>query len=156
CLYFSLMLTKNGPKVIEYNSRFGDPETQAVLPLLESDLLTIMKATTDGTLDQVEVKFSDKASCCVVVASDGYPLSYEKGNPITIREDVRANVTVAGAQLKDGVLVNSGGRVLGVTAVADTLKEAVEEAYRKVEGVSFANAYYRHDIGQRALQCGEE
>lgn len=156
CLYFALMLTKNGPKVIEYNSRFGDPETQAVLPLLESDLLTIMKATTDGTLDQVEVKFSDKASCCVVVASDGYPLHYEKGNPITIREDVRANVTVAGAQLKDGVLVNTGGRVLGVTAVADTLKEAVAEAYRKVEGVGFANAYYRHDIGQRALQCGEE
>ncbi|MBQ1382492.1 MAG: phosphoribosylamine--glycine ligase, partial [Solobacterium sp.] len=156
CLYFSLMLTKNGPKVIEYNSRFGDPETQAVLPLLESDLLTIMKATTDGTLDQTEVKFSDKACCCVVVASDGYPLSYEKGNPITISEEAAPHVTVAGAQLKDGVLVNTGGRVLGVTAVADTLAEAVAQAYHYVEGVSFANAYCRHDIGQRALKCGEE
>ncbi|MBR0478525.1 MAG: phosphoribosylamine--glycine ligase [Solobacterium sp.] len=156
CLYFSLMLTKNGPKVIEYNSRFGDPETQAVLPLLESDLLTIMKATTDGTLDQTEVQFSDKACCCVVVASDGYPLSYEKGNPITISEEAAPHVTVAGAQLKDGVLVNTGGRVLGVTAVADTLAEAVAQAYHYVEGVSFANAYCRHDIGQRALKCGEE
>ncbi|MBR2990503.1 MAG: phosphoribosylamine--glycine ligase [Solobacterium sp.] len=155
CLYFSLMLTKNGPKVIEYNSRFGDPETQAVLPLLESDLLTIMRATTEGTLDQVEVKFSDKAACCVVVASDGYPLSYEKGNPIYISEEAAPHVTAAGAQLDDGVLVNTGGRVLGVTAVADTLKEAVDLAYYYVEGVGFANAYYRHDIGARALSYKE-
>lgn len=156
CLYFSLMLTKDGPKVIEYNSRFGDPETQAVLPLLESDLLTIMQASTNGTLDQVEVKFSDKACCCVVVASDGYPLEYEKGNPITIDENIKDHVIVAGAQLQDGGLVNTGGRVLGVTAVADTLEEAIQQSYEYVKGVSFANAYYRHDIGQRALMYKED
>ena len=156
CLYFSLMLTKDGPKVIEYNSRFGDPETQAVLPLLESDLLTVMKATTDGTLDKCEVKFSDKAACCVVVASDGYPEAFEKGNPITIDESVEQYVTVAGAKLVDGKLVNSGGRVLGVTAVEDTLEQAINKSYEYVEKVGFKNAYYRHDIGQRALKCLKE
>ncbi|MBR2801215.1 MAG: phosphoribosylamine--glycine ligase [Erysipelotrichaceae bacterium] len=154
CLYFSLMLTADGPKVIEYNSRFGDPETQVVLPLLESDLYTIMKATTDGTLKDTEVKFSDKAACCVVVASGGYPRSYPKGLPITMSEETKAHTYVAGAKKdENGQLLTSGGRVLGVTAVKDTLPEAVQEAYRLVEGVSFEGAFYRHDIGKRALEA---
>ena len=148
------MLTADGPKVIEYNSRFGDPETQVVLPLLESDLYTIMKATTDGTLKDTEVKFSDKAACCVVVASGGYPRSYPKGLPITMKEETKAHTYVAGAKKdENGQLVTSGGRVLGVTAVMDTLPEAVREAYRLVEGVSFEGAFFRHDIGKRALEA---
>ncbi len=151
CLYFGLMLTKNGPKVIEYNCRFGDPETQVVLPLLESDLLTVMQATTFGTLAETEVKFSSGSACCVIMASDGYPSSYKKGYEINIPENITDSVYVAGATLKDGKLVTSGGRVLGVTATANTLSEAVNEAYRKVEKISFENAYYRKDIGKRAL-----
>ena len=156
CLYFGLMLTKDGPKVIEYNCRFGDPETQVVLPLLESDLLTVMKATTDGTLSETDVKFKDADACCVIMASDGYPVSYKKGYEITIPEEIFDFVYVAGATQKDGKLYTSGGRVLGVTSVASTLKEAIESSYKKVKEISFENAYYRHDIGQRALKATEE
>ena len=156
CLYFGLMLTENGPKVIEYNCRFGDPETQVVLPLLESDLLTIMQAVTNETLAATEVKFSDKSAACVIMASEGYPASYEKGFDIRISEDVKENVYVAGAKLLDGKLVTNGGRVLGVTAVAEDLKQALKEAYAMVDRVSFANAYYRHDIGARALKALED
>ena len=153
CLYFGLMLTPNGPKVIEYNCRFGDPETQVVLPLLESDLLTIMQATTNGTLSETEVKFADKYACCVILASKGYPVHYEKGFPITMTPEAAAHTYVAGAKLQDGKLVTSGGRVTGTTAVADSLEEAIREAYRLSDGVQFENAYRRCDIGQRALQA---
>lgn len=156
CLYFGLMLTKDGPKVIEYNCRFGDPETQVVLPLLESDLLTVMKATTDGTLSETDVKFKDADACCVIMASDGYPVSYKKGYEITIPEEIFDSVYVAGATKKDGKLYTSGGRVLGVTSVASTLKKAIDSSYKKVKEISFENAYYRHDIGQRALKATEE
>lgn len=156
CLYFGLMLTKDGPKVIEYNCRFGDPEAQVVLPLLESDLLTVMKATTDGTLSETDVKFKDADACCVIMASDGYPVSYKKGYEITIPEEIFDSVYVAGATQKDGKLYTSGGRVLGVTSVASTLKEAIDSSYKKVKEISFENAYYRHDIGQRALKATEE
>ena len=156
CLYFGLMLTKDGPKVIEYNCRFGDPETQVVLPLLESDLFTVMKATTDGTLSETDVKFKDADACCVIMASDGYPVSYKKGYEITIPEEIFDSVYVAGATQKDGKLYTSGGRVLGVTSVASTLKEAIDSSYKKVKEISFENAYYRHDIGQRALKATEE
>ena len=151
CLYFGLMLTKNGPKVIEYNCRFGDPETQVVLPLLESDLLTVMQATTNGTLDQTEVKFADKSACCVILASNGYPSAYQKGFELTMTEEAAACTFVAGAALKDGKLVTAGGRVTGTTAIADSLEMAVAEAYRISNGVRFENAYRRSDIGQRAL-----
>ena len=154
CLYFGLMLTPNGPKVIEYNCRFGDPETQVVLPLLESDLLTIMQATTNGTLAQTEVKFRDDYACCVILASKGYPTAYEKGYPISIPEEIASHVYVAGAAQKDGQLVTSGGRVLGVTAIADSLKDAIREAYAMAETIRFDNCYYRHDIGARALEAG--
>ncbi len=151
CLYFGLMLTPNGPKVIEYNCRFGDPETQVVLPLLESDLLTIMQATTNGTLAETEVTFADKHACCVVTASAGYPLAYEKGHEITMTVEAERHTYVAGAKLADGKLVTSGGRVTGTTAVADSLAEAIKEAYRLADGVRFENAYRRSDIGQRGL-----
>ena len=154
CLYFGLMLTPKGPKVIEYNCRFGDPETQVVLPLLESDLLTVMQAVTEERLSEVEVKFAtDRAAACVIMASKGYPAHYEKGFEITIPADVADSVYVAGAVIKDGKTVTSGGRVLGVTAVADTLAEALTAAYGKVEKVHFDNAYYRRDIGQKALKA---
>ena len=156
CLYFGLMLTENGPKVIEYNCRFGDPETQVVLPLLESDLLTIMQATTNGTLDKCEVKFADKSACCVIMASKGYPTEYEKGYKIDIDDSVAGNVYVAGAVLKDGNLLTSGGRVLGVTAIGDNLKNAIDCAYDKVDKVKFGNAFYRSDIGARALMAEEK
>ena len=151
CLYFGLMITKDGPKVIEYNCRFGDPETQVVLPLLESDLYTVMRATTDGTLRDTEVKFSDKSAACVIMASAGYPEAYESGFELDIAESVKDSVYVAGAKLADGRLLTAGGRVLGVTAVEDTLGAAVDSAYGKVASVKFGNAYYRHDIGARAL-----
>lgn len=151
CLYFGLMLTPNGPKVIEYNCRFGDPETQVVLPLLESDLLTVMQATTNGTLSETEVKFSNKHACCVVTASSGYPQSYQKGFEITMTEEAEAHTFVAGAKLDNGKLVTSGGRVTGTTAVADTLEAAIKEAYRIADGVCFEKAYRRSDIGQRGL-----
>ena len=156
CLYFGLMLTPNGPKVIEYYCRFGDPETQVVLPLLESDLLTIMKATTNGTLAETEVKFSEKSACCVIMASKGYPVSYDKGFEMNIPEEIEGNVYVAGASLKDGKLLTNGGRVLGVTAVEDNLKDAVKSSYALVKQISFDNAFYRNDIGAKALAVLED
>ena len=156
CLYFGLMLTPNGPKVIEYNCRFGDPETQVVLPLLRSDLLTVMQATTNGTLAETPVEFADESACCVIMASRGYPQSYEKGFEITIPEEVAHQVYVAGAALKDGKLLTSGGRVLGVTALGKTLRQAVDAAYKATETVHFDNAFYRRDIGARALKAQEE
>ena len=155
CLYFGLMLTPNGPKVIEYNCRFGDPETQVVLPLLESDLLTVMRAVTEGKLAETEVKFSDKNACCVVMASKGYPTSYEKGFELTIPAEISNKVYVAGAAIKDGKLVTNGGRVLGATEVADTLPNAIKAAYGLVDKIHFDNAFYRHDIGARALKAKE-
>ena len=151
CLYFGLMLTPDGPKVIEYNCRFGDPETQAVLPLLESDLLDIMLACTEGRLKESDVRFSDKASCCLVKASSGYPEKYATGFPITVKGTLDAELYIAGAKLVDGKLLTSGGRVLGVTAVADTLKEAVDAAYRESGKVTFEGEFFRKDIGARAL-----
>ena len=155
CLYFGLMLTPDGPKVIEYNCRFGDPETQVVLPLLSSDLLTVMQATTDGTLADTEVKFSDKSACCVIMASAGYPQAYDKGLPLTIPAAIADHVYVAGAAIKDDVLVTNGGRVLGATAVADTLPDAIAASYKLVEQIHFDNAFYRHDIGAKALKAKE-
>ena len=154
CLYFGLMLTPDGPKVIEYNCRFGDPETQVVLPLLESDLLTVMQATTDGTLADTEVRFSDKCACCVITASAGYPAGYRKGFELTMTPEAAAHTYVAGAKLEGGKLLTSGGRVTGTTAVAGSLADAIREAYRLAEGVQFENAYRRSDIGRRALQAG--
>ena len=153
CLYFGLMLTPKGPKVIEYNCRFGDPETQVVLPLLESDLLTIMMACTNGTLADTEVKFSDKHACCLILASSGYPASYKKGYPITMTAEAAAHTYVAGAKLENGKLLTSGGRVTGTTVIADTLEEAITGAYAMAKGVQFENAYCRSDIGRRALQA---
>ncbi len=150
CLYFGLMLTPKGPKVIEYNCRFGDPETQVVLPLLKSDLFEIMKSVREGTLENCEVEFSDGAACCVIMASNGYPESYDKGFEITMPDDKL--IYVAGAALKDGKLVTSGGRVLGVTETATDLKTAIDKAYELVEKVHFENAYFRRDIGKKALE----
>ena len=156
CLYFGLMLTPDGPKVIEYNCRFGDPETQVVLPLLESDLFTVMRAVTNGTLKNTEVRFKNGAAACVIIASGGYPKSYQKGFEIKMDESVKDSVFVAGAEISDGRLVTSGGRVLGVTATAPTLKEALCAAYEKAEKISFENAFYRRDIGLKALNAGKE
>ena len=155
CLYFGLMITKDGPKVIEYNCRFGDPETQVVLPLLKTDLLTVMQAVTEERLSEINVEFSDEFACCVIMASDGYPEAYAKGFEITVPEELKDNVYVAGAALKDGKLVTSGGRVLGAVKTAKTLKDAVEGAYELVDKIHFENAFYRHDIGARALKATE-
>ncbi len=154
CLYFGLMITPDGPKVIEYNCRFGDPETQVVLPLLESDLFEIMKATTEGTLENTEVKFANENACCVILASKGYPLSYEKGFEITIPDEISDNVYVAGAKLSDGKLLTSGGRVLGAVKTAPSLEEAIDGAYKLADMISFENKYCRSDIGARALKAG--
>ncbi|MBQ7354395.1 MAG: phosphoribosylamine--glycine ligase [Clostridia bacterium] len=151
CLYFGLMITPNGPKVIEYNCRFGDPETQVVLPLLKTDLLTVMQAVTEGRLAEINVEFADASACCVVMASDGYPQKYASGFEIKLPAETTANIYVAGAKIADGKLLTAGGRVLGVTETAPTLEEAIEKAYVAVKTVSFDNAYYRKDIGQRAL-----
>ena len=153
CLYFGLMITPKGPKVIEYNCRFGDPETQVVLPLLKSDLLGIMMACTNGTLADVPVVFDDKCAACVILASKGYPEKYDKGFPITFPEELSDNIFVAGAALSEGRLVTSGGRVIAVTEVADTLREAVDKAYRDAGLVEFENKYFRRDIGQKALDA---
>ena len=159
CLYFGLMLTPNGPKVIEYNCRFGDPETQVVLPLLKSDLLTIMQACENGTLAETEVEFSTGAACCVIIASGGYPEKYEKGKAISLNgaEDAE-NVRVfhSGTALKDGALVTNGGRVLGVTATADTLKQAIADAYAAAKKIHFDGMFMRSDIGARAMQALNE
>lgn len=156
CLYFGLMLTKDGPKVVEYNSRFGDPETQVVLPLLDSDLLTIMQATTYGTLEETQVRFKDEYAACVIMASDGYPEHYEKGYEISIPEEVSNMVFVAGAKLSNGKLLTNGGRVLGCSGIGESLQDAIDHAYAVVEKVHFDNQYYRHDIGQRALKAKKE
>ncbi len=156
CLYFGLMLTPKGPKVIEYNCRFGDPETQVVLPLLESDLLTVMQAVTEERLAETEVKFGKGSAACVIMASGGYPEAYGKGYEITVPADVQAEVYVAGAELKNGVLCTSGGRVLGVTTVRPTLEEALKASYAAVGTITFEKAYYRNDIGARALLARKE
>lgn len=154
CLYFGLMLTSDGPKVIEYNCRFGDPETQVVLPLLETDLFEIMLAVEEERLGEVRVRFRPGAACCVVMASKGYPVKYEKGYEIFLGDAEKIeNIFIyqAGTKWSDGRLVTSGGRVLGVTAVAKTHREAQQAAYAAVERVHFDNAFFRRDIGERAL-----
>ncbi len=157
CLYFGLMLTADGPKVIEYNCRFGDPETQVVLPLLESDLLDIMKAVADERLAETEVVFSRNSACCVVMASHGYPASYEKGFEITVeRLPENTDIFIAGAELENGRLITAGGRVLGVTAVSENLAKAIDDAYGAVRNVHFKNSYYRKDIGSKALEAGRK
>ena len=156
CLYFGLMLTQNGPKVIEYNCRFGDPETQVVLPLLESDLLDIMVAVADENLTEDMVKFSDKSACCVVMASNGYPVKYDSGFKISVDDDFDDNIYVAGAKLKDNDVVTAGGRVLGVVAIENDLEKAVQKAYLSVKKVHFDNAFYRNDIGAKALKVLKE
>lgn len=152
CLYFGLMLTEKGPKVIEYNCRFGDPETQVLMPLLKSDLLDIMMAVSEERLSEAEVTWEDKYSCCVVAASDGYPVKYEKGYEICIPDEILSDTYIAGAILEDGRLLTSGGRVLCVTATSDELATAIENAYQKLDEIDFANKYYRVDIGQKALK----
>ena len=151
-IFFGLMLTADGPKVLEYNARFGDPETQVVLPRMKNDLLEVMEACTDGTLDQIELEFEDNAAVCVVLASDGYPLSYEKGKEITGLENFEGKEDYfcfhAGSKFADGRIVTNGGRVLGVTATGKDLKEARRKAYEATEWVSFSNKYMRHDIGK--------
>ncbi len=155
CLYFGLMLTPKGPRVIEYNCRFGDPETQVVLPLLESDLLTIMQATTNGTLTPEMVRFSAGHACCVVMASKGYPQKYETGYPITLPTEADGEIYIAGAKPVDGKLCTAGGRVLGAVACGDTLQGAITGAYALASAIHFENAYYRSDIGKRALAAKE-
>ena len=155
CLYFGLMITPDGPKVIEYNCRFGDPETQVVLPLLKTDLLTVMEAVEHETLGDLRVEWRDGAAACVILASGGYPGSYEKGKEIKIPEGLPVTVYHAGDKLEDGRLVTSGGRVLGVTAVGDRLEDALKAAYAAAERIEFEGKYLRHDIGQRALRALE-
>ena len=157
CLYFGLMLTAEGPRVIEYNCRFGDPETQVVLPLLESSLLEIMMAVSKGTLAETEVKFSQKSACCVILASRGYPQKYDKGFPITLpATEADERIYIAGATEKNGKLLTSGGRVLGAAAVAEDLPAAIGKAYALADRIHFDNAFCRRDIGQRALKALEE
>ncbi len=156
CLYFGLMPTPNGPKVIEYNCRFGDPETQVVLPLLKTDLLTVMQAVTEERLSEIEVEFSTDSACCVIMASKGYPSAYQKGFEMTIPNSIKDTVFVAGAKLVDGKLLTDGGRVLGATQIAKDLKTAIDGAYDLVKQIKFDNAYYRTDIGQKALKATEE
>ncbi len=156
CLYFGLMITPNGPKVIEYNCRFGDPETQVVLPLLEGDLLDIMMACTNGTLDKTDVKFSDGAACCVIMASGGYPKSYKNGFEINVDSGMTADIYYAGAKEADGKLVTAGGRVLGVTATEKDLASAIDKAYKNVTKVKFEGAHYRKDIGKKAMAASTQ
>lgn len=153
-LYTGLMLTKSGPKVIEFNARFGDPETQVVLPLLETDLLDILMASLSGELENVEVKWKDESAVCVIMSSAGYPGPYEKGQVIKGLDQVTdpAIIFHAGTTLKDGEMLTNGGRVLGITAIGDHLKEARELAYQSVEKVSFIGAHYRTDIGSKAVR----
>ena len=153
CLYFGLMLTPDGPRVVEYNCRFGDPEAQVVLPLLKTDLLTVMRAVTDGKLGELTLEWYDGCAACVIAASDGYPVSYKSGFELKIPDDVAEHTYVAGAVLEDGVLKTHGGRVLGVTATAPTLPEAIEKSYSMVDRIEFENKYTRRDIGARALSA---
>ena len=151
-IFFGLMLTADGPKVLEYNARFGDPEAQVVLPRMENDIIEVMEACVDGKLDQIDLKFEDNAAVCVVLASDGYPVKYEKGIPIHGFENFKDKDGYycfhAGTKFKDGEIVTNGGRVLGITAKGETLKEARKNAYAATEWISFANKYMRHDIGK--------
>lgn len=156
CLYFGLMLTKDGPKVIEYNCRFGDPETQVVLPLLESDLLEAMLAVTEERLSEIEVKFKNESAACVIMASGGYPEKYEKGFKISYPEEWEKNIIFAGAKKKEDGLYTDGGRVLGAVGKGRDLKEALSKAYALADKIHFENAYYRRDIGKRALKVKGE
>ncbi len=151
CLYFGLMITKYGAKVIEYNCRFGDPETQVILPLLKSDLLDIMIATTNGNLDKVKVEFENKSAACIIMASEGYPLEYKKGFAINIPKDIIERVYFAGVKKENEKLLTNGGRVLGITNIADTLDKAIKLSYKDARQISFEGAYYRKDIGEKAL-----
>ena len=151
CLYFGLMITKYGAKVIEYNCRFGDPETQVILPLLKSDLLDIMIATTNGNLDKVKVEFENKSAACIIMASEGYPLEYKKGFAINIPKDIIERVYFAGVKKENEKLLTNGGRVLGITNIADTLDKAIKLSYEDAKQISFESAYYRKDIGEKAL-----
>lgn len=155
CLYFGLMLCADGPRVIEYNCRFGDPETQVVLPLLETDLFEIMKAVRDERLSDIEVKFKSGHACCVIMASEGYPVSYKKGFEITVDNRLNGEIYFAGVTSKDGKLVTNGGRVLGVTNVANTLEKAIKMSYNDINKIHFENSCYRRDIGQKALKAWE-
>ena len=151
-IFFGLMLTEDGPKVLEYNARFGDPEAQVVLPRMKNDIVDVFEACIDGTLDQVDLQFEDNAAVCVVLASDGYPVSYEKGFPIHGLENFKNKdgyyVFHAGTKKKDGQIVTNGGRVLGVVAKGEDLKKARANAYEAIKLVEFDNKYYRHDIGK--------
>ena len=151
-IFFGLMLTEDGPKVLEYNARFGDPEAQVVLPRMKNDLIEVAEACIDGTLNEIDLQFEDNAAVCVVLASEGYPVSYEKGYPIEGFDDLKKHEGYycfhAGTKFDDGNIVTNGGRVLGVTAKGDTLKEARKNAYAATEWVKFANKYMRHDIGK--------
>ncbi|MGI6095540.1 MAG: phosphoribosylamine--glycine ligase [Lachnospiraceae bacterium] len=151
-IFFGLMLTEKGPRVLEYNARFGDPEAQVVLPRMKNDIIDVVEACIDGKLDEIDLQFEDNAAVCVVLASDGYPVSYEKGFPIKGLEQFKEKegyyVFHAGTAFKDGEIVTNGGRVLGVTAKGANLKEARANAYQAVELVEFENKYYRHDIGK--------
>lgn len=151
CLYFGLMITKDGAKVIEYNCRFGDPETQVILPLLKSDLLDIMIATTNGNLDKVKAEFENKSAACIIMASEGYPLEYKKGFAINIPKDIIERVYFAGVKKENEKLLTNGGRVLGITNIADTLEKAIKLSYEDAKQISFEGAYYRKDIGEKAL-----
>lgn len=151
CLYFGLMITKYGAKVIEYNCRFGDPETQVILPLLKSDLLDIMIATTNGNLDKVKVEFENKSAACIIMVSEGYPLEYKKGFAINIPKDIIERVYFAGVKKENEKLLTNGGRVLGITNIADTLDKAIKLSYEDAKQISFEGAYYRKDIGEKAL-----
>lgn len=151
CLYFGLMITKDGAKVIEYNCRFGDPETQVILSLLKSDLLDIMIATTNGNLDKVKVEFENKSAACIIMASEGYPLEYKKGFAINIPKDIIERVYFAGVKKENEKLLTNGGRVLGITNIADTLDKAIKLSYEDAKQISFEGAYYRKDIGEKAL-----
>ena len=157
CLYFGLMLTPNGAKVVEYNCRFGDPETQVVLPLLETDLVDIMEAVWEEKLDQLDIKWSDKSCACVVIASGGYPEKYETGKEISGLDEKGqsplAYVYHAGTKLENGKYYTAGGRVLGVTATGSDLREALDKAYKAVDAITFEKAHHRNDIGQRALKA---
>ncbi len=154
CIFFGLMLTPKGPKVIEYNCRFGDPETQVVLPLLQTDLLEIMLAVREGRLREDMVRFKKGSACCVIVASDGYPSHYETGYEISLPATKENEyIYVAGAKQVDGKLVTAGGRVLGAVVTGNTLQEAIDGAYALAKKVHFENAYMRNDIGKRALDC---
>ena len=151
-IFFGLMLTPDGPKVLEYNARFGDPEAQVVLPRMKNDIIEVMEACVNGTLDQIDLQFEDNAAVCVVLASDGYPVKYEKGIPMYGFENFKGKDGYycfhEGTKLKDGQIVTNGGRVLGITATGKDLKEARKNAYEATEWITFANKYMRHDIGK--------